>query len=55
LSEPAARVNREVKPVPDPTVLTTQQLQREIATARELVESKIMGFKEMIETRLDGM
>ncbi len=45
----------ESKPIPDPTVLTTQQLQREIATSRELVESKISGFKDTIETRLAAM
>lgn len=42
-------------PVPDPTVLTTQQLQREIATSREVVETLVRGIREVFETRLDGM
>jgi hypothetical protein len=46
---------RDMRPVPDPTVLTTQQLQREIAMSREFVEARISGFKEVLETRLDGM
>ncbi len=45
----------DIKPIPDPTVLTTQQLQREIFTARELVEVRIQGFRDTIETRLEGM
>jgi len=42
-------------PHPDPTVLTTAQLTREIANAREIIESKIVGVKEILETRLAGM
>ncbi len=53
-------------PVPDPTVLTTQNLQREIATSRENIEArmdgafdamdaKISGNLSMLMTRLDGM
>jgi hypothetical protein len=42
-------------PIPDPTVLTTQQLQREIATSRELVEASLNGIVRTLETRLDGM
>lgn len=42
-------------PVPDPTVLTTQQLLREIATSREVVEVMIAGIKSTIETRLNAM
>jgi len=42
-------------PVPDPTVLTTQALQREILTARELVEIKLMGLRDTIGTRINGM
>jgi hypothetical protein len=48
-------VTRDLRPIPDPTVLTTQQLQREIATARELTEGKIAGFRDSMETRLNGM
>lgn len=42
-------------PVPDPTLLTTQQLIREIAALREIVESKIEGQREVLEARIDGM
>jgi hypothetical protein len=42
-------------PVPDPTVLTTQQLLREIATSREVVEKTVDGVRETIETRIAGM
>ena len=35
-------------PIPDPTVLTTQQLLREILSARELLESKIITTGEAI-------
>jgi hypothetical protein len=38
-------------PVPDPTILTTQQLVREIAASREIIEANI----GKIETRLDAM
>src|ERR1035437_2788492 len=36
-------------PVPDPTVLTTQQLLREIATAREVIETRLNGMDKAIE------
>jgi hypothetical protein len=42
-------------PRPDPTILTTQQLLREIATSREVVEKTLEGFRTVLETRLDGM
>jgi hypothetical protein len=42
-------------PNPDPTVLTTQQLLREIATSREVVEVALEGVRKVFETRLDGM
>jgi len=38
-------------PVPDPTILTTQQLYREIAASREIIEANI----GKIETRLTAM
>jgi len=43
------------KPDPDPTVLTTQQLLREIATSRETTEAIVAGFKAAIEARLAAM
>lgn len=50
------------RPNPDPTVLTTEQLERmkevvfrEILASREIVESKMSGIKTVLETRLEGM
>lgn len=42
-------------PVPDPTVRTVEQLQREIAASREVVESGMRGGFENVATRLAGM
>ncbi len=42
-------------PNPDPTVLTTQQLLREISTSREVLETLLIGVKETLETRIAGM
>ena len=42
-------------PNPDPTLRTVEQLLREIANAREFLESKIAGLRDNIETRLAGM
>lgn len=42
-------------PRPDPTLLTTQQLIREIAALREIVETRLNGNREVLETRLNGM
>ncbi len=44
-----------VTPNPDPTVLTTAALIREIATAREVVEAELKGLRGILETRLAGM
>jgi hypothetical protein len=41
-------------PQPDPTVLTTAQLIREIANARELIESKVSGAVTMLEGRISS-
>ena len=52
----------DTRPNPDPTVLTTEQLERmkevvlrEILASREIVESKLIGIKSVFETRLEGM
>lgn len=59
----------EFRPTPDPTVLTTEALHREISGLRQImearlecqdenlshVEKQINGSKEIIETRLEGM
>ena len=49
-------------PIPDPSLMTTRQLQREIFGLRELVETRIVSLESanalirgIIETRLDGM
>lgn len=47
--------NRDLRPVPDPTELTTQQLKSEVAALREILESKIDGDRDAIEARLAGM
>lgn len=36
-------------PVPDPTVLTTQQLLREIGLSREIIETRLNGMDKAIE------
>lgn len=41
-------------PNPDPTVRTIEQLQREVATTREILEARLKGDREVIETRLGG-
>ena len=38
-----------VRPVPDPTVLTTQQLIREIAMSRDVIETRLAGMDKAIE------
>lgn len=42
-------VEQSLVPRPDPTVLTTQQLQREIGTSRELVETRVLGVERAID------
>lgn len=44
--------NEDVLPRPDPTALTTEQLNREIVHAREYLESKIEGFEGRVSERL---
>jgi len=41
-------------PVPDPTELTTKNLQREIAALKELIEARIVSLDHTISTRLEG-
>jgi hypothetical protein len=42
-------------PVPDPTVLTTQQLLREIFSVRELLEARLTGMDKAITLLQTGM
>ena len=50
----ASALTAEVRPVPDPTRLTTEQLNREIAALREVVLRAQLSLREIIETRLDA-
>lgn len=45
----------DIRPRPDPTLLTTQQLIREIGALRETLETRMDAINTKIETRLDGM
>jgi hypothetical protein len=42
-------------PVPDPTKLTTEQLRRELATQREILEAQLQTLDAALEARLDAM
>jgi hypothetical protein len=53
---------RQNVPIPDPSLMTTKQLQREVFGLRELLEVKLGSsiasvdlIRSVIETRLDGM
>jgi hypothetical protein len=37
------------RPIPDPTVLTTQALYREVAALKELIEQRIAALKDSTE------
>jgi hypothetical protein len=45
----------ERPPVPDPTVLTTEQLLRETANIEKIVDAKTLGLRELLEARLDAL
>lgn len=45
---------QDMRPVPDPTLLTTQQLLREIDRLGELLETKLDGVQKVFEQRFDG-
>ena len=42
-------------PIPDPTLLTTQQLLREISNSREMATLQINSARDVLEQRLHGM
>ncbi len=44
----------DIRPIPDPTRLTTEQLNREIASLREILIAGQLALKEIIETRMAG-
>jgi hypothetical protein len=39
----------DTRPIPDPTLLTTQQLRRELLSLREIIEARIEGMNRAIE------
>jgi uncharacterized protein YbjQ (UPF0145 family) len=41
-------------PVPDPTLLSTQLVEKATANLKELLQSEIRALREMIESRLNG-
>lgn len=44
---------QERLPVPDPTSLTTMQLQREIHSVHELINEKVAALRDVLETKLN--
>jgi hypothetical protein len=44
----------DIRPIPDPTTLTTAQLFREITNLRLQMEHDLAALRAIIETRLDG-
>src|ERR1035437_3965879 len=47
---------KESRPLPDPTYLTTQQLQRELLALREIIEARLTGsdkISELVQLQLD--
>jgi hypothetical protein len=48
-SHPVPAASTEVRPVPDPTILTTLQLHREILGLREVIETRLAGMDKAIE------
>lgn len=52
----AERVD-DIRPIPDPTILTTQQLLREVGSLRDIIEARQAGVDKeigLINGRLDG-
>jgi len=43
--------NRGSRPVPDPTILTTEQLDRAIASLKEIIETRIGGMEEIFDEK----
>lgn len=43
------------RPVPDPTLLTTQQLLREVAALRELYQGDIAALREVMDTKFESI
>jgi hypothetical protein len=49
------RAALDFRPVPDPTVLTTDQLRRELGMLRELIEARIEGDDKFVAERFAGI
>lgn len=47
--DPASPSRVDSRPTPDPTVLTTQQLHREITSVREIIETRLSAMDKAIE------
>ena len=45
----------DIRPVPDPTVLTTAAILREMQSLREILEGRIDGHRDLFNARIDGM
>jgi hypothetical protein len=45
------RVTLDDRPTPDPTILTTEQLLREISRLERLMESQVTGLRDLIEEK----
>lgn len=48
-------VEKDTRPIPDPTALTTDQLRREIGALRELVEARSDGDRKLNDERFLGI
>ncbi len=53
-SEERQVTDRDFRPVPDPTILTTQQLMREIASLKELLVSRLDAMDKAVTLLNDG-
>lgn len=42
-------------PIPDPTVLTTQALYREVGALKELLESRVQGLDRLFEEKFEAL
>lgn len=44
----------DIRPIPDPTRLTTEQLDREIGSLRAVLDAGLASLRQIIEARLNG-
>jgi hypothetical protein len=51
----AASIPVEIRPLSDPSPLTTSQIQREVRSVREILEQQINGNDRVVATRINGM